>query len=134
MYFNELTEEKKSLFNLDSIYFILSFMNDLNINKLYFNGGAIFNQNKLKKKYEIDDWDIHLINGENETEEIYHKLKKLSKKLNGIERGSTDSTLKSLVFYYDGKKIDFQIKKDFYVPEENCTFDIDSICLVLKKK
>ena len=133
MYFNELTEEKKSLFNLDSINFILSFMNDLNINKLYFNGGAIFKQNKLKKKYEIDDWDIHLINGENETEEIYHKLKKLSKKLNGIERGSTASTLKSLVFNYNEKKIDFQIKKDFYVPEENCTFDIDSICIILKK-
>ena len=133
MNFNDLSIQQQSLFNLDSINFTLNMMNDLDINKLYFNGGAILNQNKLKKKYEIYDWDIHVINGENGVNEIFDKLKKLSEISNGIQRGSTASTLKSLVFNYLGKKIDFQIKKDFYLPEENCTFDIDSICIILKK-
>ena len=133
MNFNDLNKEKKSLFNLDSIKFTLDMMNDLDIKKLYFNGGAIFNQNKLKKKYEIFDWDIHLISGENGTNEIFNKLKKVSVKLKGFERRGTASSLKSLIFYYLGKKIDFQIKKDFYLPEENCTFDIDSICLILER-
>ena len=133
MNFSDLSIQQQSLFNLDSINFTLNMMNDLDINKLYFNGGAILNQNKLKKKYEIYDWDIHLINGENGVDEIFDKLKKLSDISNGIQRGSTASTLKSLVFNYLGKKIDFQIKKDFYLPEENCTFDIDSICIILKK-
>ena len=133
MNFNDLNEEKKSLFNLDSIKFILDMMNDLDIKNLYFNGGALLNQNKLKNKYEIYDWDIHLISGENGTNEIFNKLKKVAEKLKGFEREGTASSLKSLIFYYLGRKIDFQIKKDLYLPEENCTFDIDSICIILKK-
>ena len=50
MNFNDLSIQQQSLFNLDSVNFTLNMMNDLGINKLYFNGGAILNQNKLKKK------------------------------------------------------------------------------------
>ena len=133
MYFNQLNEENKSLFNLDSFNFTFKMLQDLNIEKIYFNGGAILNQKKLKKKYEVDDWDIHLIQGEEGTNEIFNKLKKISEKEKGFERGGTESTLKSLIFNYLGKKIDFQIKKEYYLPEENCTFDIDSICTIMDK-
>lgn len=133
MYFNQLNEEKKSLFNLNSFNITFNMLQYLNIEKIYFNGGAILNQNKLKKKFEVDDWDIHLIQGEEGTNETINKLKKLAEKEKGYERGSTASTLKSLIFNYLGKKIDFQIKKEYYLPEENCTFDIDSICTILNK-
>ena len=133
MYFSCLEKQKQSFFNMNSFYFIFNMMNKLDIKKLYFNGGAILNQPKLKKLYEIDDWDIHLIQDEEGTNEVFNKLKILSDKTGGFERGSTASTLKSLVFNYLDKKIDFQIKKRFYLTEENCTFNIDSLNTILKK-
>lgn len=127
-FFENLNADYKELFNLKAFHFIQSFMKHYKINQIYFNGGAILNQNKLKSRFEIDDWDIHLIDGEKNIDEIYESVKRNPMSIRLIERGSTASTQKSIVFEYQREKIDFQVKKAGYRPENHCTFDIDSLC------
>lgn len=131
LYFEELDKECKELFNLKSFTTIQDFMGDFKIEQIYFNGGAILNQDKLKKEFEIDDWDIHLIQEEKDTETIYRNVKDSFNEV--LERGSTASTYKSLIFNYSDKKFDFQVKKAKYRPENHCTFDIDSLCTLMHK-
>lgn len=110
-------------------------MSDLGLDNIYFNGGAILKQERLKKRFQIDDWDIHLIKDEETTtEEQYERVKKLAIQANGLERGGTASTYKSLVFLVQNRRGDFQMKKPDYKPEDHCTFDIDSVCTKIEKR
>ena len=130
-YFEDLDKDCRALFNLKSFQFMQDFMRYFKITQIYFNGGAILNQDKLKKQFEIDDLDIHVIQDEEDADRIFESVKINPMSTALIQRGSTASTYKSIVFKYLGEKIDFQMKKARYKPEDHCTFDIDSLCTLI---